>query len=107
LAEKHPSFIWRIPDNQVKLQLTNLKFDQCISSAVSIWENIDSLKDYTYNFLHGTYLKRSREWFKKVEGPQLVIWNVVSEAQPSLKESFERLEYLKKNGPSNYAYGWR
>ena len=61
LAENHPGFIWRISVNQVEPQLTNLGFDEFISSTVSIWNSVDSLKDYTYNFLHGVYLKRSSE----------------------------------------------
>ena len=45
-------------------------------------------------------------WFQKIDGPQLVIWSVNNNDQPTLKESFERLEYLKHNGPSDYAHGW-
>ena len=77
----------------------------CLDAKISFDDNalyrhqdIESLKDYTYNSLHGVYLKRSSEWFQKVEGPQLVICNVVNHAQPTFKESFDRLEYLKKNG---------
>ena len=106
LAERHPGFIWRIPDDQVDTQLTNLGFDKYISATVSVWNDIDSLKDYTYNSLHGMYLKRSSEWFEIIDGPHLVIWNVENNTHPTFKESFARLEYLKDNGPSDYAYGW-
>ena len=106
LAENHSGFIWRIPDNQSELQLSDLGFDKMISATVSVWANIDSLKDYTYNSLHGFYLKRSSEWFKKIDGPQLVIWNIENNNQPTFKESFDRLKYLKENGPSDHAYGW-
>ena len=106
LAENHQGFIWRISDSQCQLQLSNLGFDKFISSTVSVWKDLDSLRDYTYNSLHGIYLKRSSEWFKKIDGPQLVIWNVEDDYQPTFRESFDRLEYLKNNGPSDYAYGW-
>ena len=106
LAEKHPGFIWRIPDNQSKSQLSDLGFDKLISSTVSVWKDTDSLKDYTYNSMHGLYLKKKNKWFKKVDGPQLVMWNVADNYQPTFKESFHRLEYLKDNGSSDYAYGW-
>ena len=107
LAEKHPGFIWRIPNNLAKLQLNKLGFNEFISSTVSVWDNIESLEDYTFNSLHGDYLKRNLEWFEKVKGPQLVIWNVENDAQPTFKESFDRLEYLKNYGPSDYAYTWK
>ena len=106
LAENHPGFIWRISNDQSKSQLSDLGFDKLISTTVSVWKDITSLKDYTYNSLHGFYLKRSSEWFKKIEGPQLVIWRVENNDQPTFKESFDRLKYLKDNGSSDYAYGW-
>ena len=59
LAEDHPGFIWRIPDEETKKQLLELGFDELISSTVAVWDNADSLKDYTFNSLHGIYLKRS------------------------------------------------
>ena len=107
LAENHPGFIWRISDNQSESQLFDLGFDKLISSTVSVWSDIKSLEDYTYNSLHGFYLKRKSEWFEKIDGPQLVIWNVKDNEQPTFKEAFDRLGYLKENGPSDYAYGWK
>ena len=107
LAESHPGFIWCITDNQSELQLSDFGFEKLISSTVSVWRDIESLKDYTYNSLHGVYLKRSLEWFKKIEGPQLVIWNVENDDQPTFKESFDRLEHLKNNGSTDYAYAWK
>ena len=106
LAENHPGFIWRIPDDKLESQLSDLGFDNMISATVSVWVNIASLKDYTYNSLHGLYLKRSSEWFKKINGLQLVIWDIENNVQPTLKESFDRLKYLEDNGPSDHAYGW-
>ena len=106
LAENHTGFIWRISDNNSQSQLSALGFDEFISSTISVWNNIESLKDYTYNSLHGVYLKRSSEWFEKIDGPQLVIWNVENKDQPTFKEAFDRLEHLKNNGPTDYAYSW-
>jgi len=107
LAENHPGFIWRIPDAEAEKQLLELGFDELTSSTVSVWNNLDSLKDYTFNSLHSVYLNRSLEWFKKVEGPQLVIWDIANDHQPTFKESFNRLEYLNNNGTTDYAYGWK
>ena len=51
--------------------------------------------------------KDAVKWFKKIDGPQLVIWNVENDDQPTFKESFYRLEHLKNNGPTDYAYAWK
>ena len=49
LAESHPGFIWRIPDNQSELQLADIGFDKLISSTVSVWDNLGSLKYILYS----------------------------------------------------------
>jgi len=106
LAELHQGFIWRIPDVEANAQLQNLGFDNMISSTVSIWETIDDLKAYTYETLHGDFIKRKSKWFENVEGPQLVIWNVEPKDRPTFEHAFERLEALKRDGPTENAYGW-
>lgn len=73
LAEKHYGFIWCISYKEIKSQLINLGFDEFISATVSVWDNLDLLKNHE---------------------------------QPSFKESFDRLEYLKINSSSDYTYDW-
>lgn len=106
LAEEHPGFIWRVPDEQAAEQLQALNFDEKISATVSVWKSVDALKDYTFNSLHGEYLKRSDEWFDPVDGPQLVIWTVEPSSRPGFAEAFDRLEALKNFGPTQDTYGW-
>jgi hypothetical protein len=106
LAEKHYGFIWCISYKEIKSQLINLGFDEFISATVSVWDNLDLLKNFIYNSLHGIYLKRSYEWFEKIDGPSFVIWSVKNHEKPSFKESFDRLEYLKINSSSDYTYDW-
>lgn len=106
LAELHRGFIWRIPDDEAASQLSALNFDDRTSSTVSVWESVEALKEYTFESLHGRYFDRKSEWFEGVEGPQLVIWDVEPASRPTFKEAFDRLEILKQDGPSNFAYGW-
>lgn len=106
LAENHPGFIWRIPDGIIATELKAGGFNSQISATVSVWRSVNDLHDYTFNSLHGAYLGRTAEWFEKVDGPQLVIWDVEDDARPSFKEAWERLHHLKQNGPSAQGYGW-
>ena len=106
MAEDHAGFIWRIPDTEAASQLSALGFDDKTSATVSVWEDVASLRQYTFETLHGEFLKRSSEWFETVDGPQLVIWDVAHDAQPSFKEAFGRLDDLKQNGQDANAYGW-
>lgn len=106
LAETHPSFVWRIPDDEAVSQLEALGKDNRISSTVSVWETVDALREYTFESLHGQYLNRTNEWFETVSGPQLVIWDVESAHRPTFKEAFDRLAILSRDGPTVEAYGW-
>ena len=106
LAEAHPGFIWRMPDDAVALQLPALGFDDRVSATVSVWRSVGDLRDYTFNSRHGGFLDRKAEWFEAVEGPQLVIWDVDVDARPDFAEAFARLDHLRRHGDGAHARGW-
>ncbi|MEX0305217.1 MAG: DUF3291 domain-containing protein [Leisingera sp.] len=106
LAEAHPGFLWRIPDEAAAAELQELGHDSQISATVSVWDSVSALRDYTFNSEHGAFLDRKADWFDPVAGPQLVIWDVQPDARPSFREAFDRLDTLKRDGPSPTAYGW-
>lgn len=106
LAETHTGFIWRLPDEEVTAQLQDLNFNDRVSATISVWDSVDALKAYTFDTIHGEYMERSAEWFEKVDGPQLVIWDVETTTRASFREAFERLDMLKRDGPTSAAYGW-
>ena len=106
LADAHPGFLWRIPDEAAATDLAELGYDDRTSATVSVWRSVDDLRDYTFNSLHGEFLDRKGEWFEKVDGPQLVIWNVEADARPDFREAFDRLDHLRTYGDSDHAYGW-
>ena len=106
LAEIHRGFVWRIPDNDAERQIHELGFGDTISATVSVWTTVEALRDYAFGSLHGQFLGRKETWFEQVRGPQLVIWDVEDNIRPTFKDAFEKLEVLKKNGPTEAAYGW-
>lgn len=106
LAEKHPGFVWRIPDSAIAAELKAHGFDDRMSATVSVWKSVDNLRDYTFNSLHGAYLDRRSEWFDVVDGPQLVVWAVDGGARPTFAEAWTRLLEMKEHGPSEHGHGW-
>ncbi len=105
-AERRPGFIWRIPDEEGAKQLKSLGFGDRTSATVSVWRDVSSLRDYTFNKSHGIYFDRRAEWFEKVDGPQLVIWEVDSDARPDFAKAFKKLKELEENGPTDRVFGW-
>jgi hypothetical protein len=106
LAEEHQGFIWRIPDAAAAKQLQALGHDKKTSATVSVWQTVEALRHYTFESLHGEYLRRAGEWFEAVGGPQLVIWEVDQTTQPNFQEAFDHLETLRRQGSSTDIYGW-
>lgn len=104
LAEDAPGFVWRIGADQLAAELADLGYDDKTSATVSVWQSIGGLRQYTYEGAHSMYLNRSQEWFKNVDGPQLVIWQVESDSQPSFFDAQKRLDHLKQHGPTDYAH---
>ena len=45
LAESHPGFIWRMPDDHVARDLAALGHDEKVSATVSVWECVADLRD--------------------------------------------------------------
>lgn len=105
-AEAHPGFVWRLPDAAAADELQALGHDALVSATVSVWTDVAALRAYTFGGRHGAFLERASGWFQKVAGPQLVIWNVDSDARPGFAEAFERLETLRREGPGATAFGW-
>ncbi len=106
IAEEAPGFIWRIDEDQLATELARSGFCELTSATVSVWHSLEDLRKYTYDTEHGLFLKRTREWFEAVDGPQLVIWSVKPDAEPDFFEAKKRLDHLRHHGPSEYAYGW-
>lgn len=106
LAETHSGFIWRIPDIVAAAELADLGYDSKLSATVSVWKDVASLRDYTFNSLHGVYLERASEWFEPVAGRQLVMWNVDATARPSFREAFKMLDMRNQEPASQVAFGW-
>ena len=106
LAESSPGFIWRVPEEKIAEDLTAGGFDRRTSATVSVWQTYDDLHCYTFQSAHGQFVDRRREWFERVEGPQLVIWNVAAGDRPGFAEALRRLDHLKTHGATPHAFGW-
>ncbi len=106
LAEQHPGFIWRIPDDDAARQLGQLGHDNRLLATVSVWDTVEALHDFTFSHDHGAYFDQRAKWFEPVAPPQLVLWDTLPTARPTFEEAFRRLERLKTEGPSPSAYQW-
>jgi len=100
LAEESPGFIWRLigePDEPSP-------WNDMIIINMSVWENIETLKDFTYHTAHSYFVRSRKKWFEHLGRPHYVMWWVDEGHIPTLAEAAEKLDLLNKNGPSRAAF---
>ncbi len=106
LSDKAPGFVWRLQTE--KGDATGIRgFDNPLKVLnMSVWESIQSLKNFVYRSEHVDFYRRSKQWFTPVDEPTTVLWWVPSGHIPSVDEGIERLNYLTVHGPSEYAFSF-
>ena len=107
LAEKSRGFVWRLKDEYGSAVSIEAFDDPLIIVNMSVWETVEDLRNYVFNSDHVDILRKRKDWFEKYEGNHLVMWWIEPNHIPTLDEAKERLEYLDKNGESEYAFTFK
>ncbi|MEM8860402.1 MAG: DUF3291 domain-containing protein [Chloroflexota bacterium] len=107
IADSSPGFIWRLQSDQGNAMDIQAFSDPYIAINMSIWENAETLFEYTYKSPHTEYLRRRKEWFEPYGTNHACLWWVKAEHKPSATEGVARLEYLNEHGPTPYSFTFR
>jgi len=67
IADAAPGFVWRLQSEEGDATSIRIFDDDTILVNMSLWEDIDSLKNYIYKTQHVNYLRRRKEWFELYE----------------------------------------
>jgi Domain of unknown function (DUF3291) len=103
LADASDGFRWRLEAEEEQAISSPLFGDDVIVN-MSVWRDLDALRDFVYNTAHTGIMKRRREWFAQAAQAYVVLWWVPSGHRPSLSEAADRLEQLRQRGPSSTAF---
>lgn len=104
VADAAPGFVWRLQDDSGDATAIDAYGDPMLIINLSVWEDIDSLRAFTYDGLHRQALQQRAEWFTGRDGPHLALWWVAAGHIPSIAEAVERLDILRARGPSPHAF---
>ena len=74
---------------------------------LSVWEDVDSLKQFVFDTAHAAIMKRRQEWFERMGQSYLVLWWVPAGDRPTLDDAKDRLARLRDEGPSPDAFTFR
>jgi Domain of unknown function (DUF3291) len=111
LADSSEGFVWRlVGDGEGSNDATSLRpfdDDSTLLINMSVWTDLEGLKNYVYKSVHTDFLKRRAEWFEKMRDVIVVLWWIPEGHIPTVQEAKERLERLRKNGSNEFAFSFR
>ena len=106
LADDSPGFVWRLQTEEGDAtELRPLGENTIIN--LTVWRDIEALKDYVYRSAHVEFMRRRKEWFERMSDAYMVLWWVRAGHIPTLQEAIARLEHLRQHGPSAHAFTFR
>jgi hypothetical protein len=107
LAEAAPGFVWRLQTDAGNATDIHAFDDELLLLNMSVWESIETLRAFTYTTAHTAVLRRRREWFDRLEVAHLVLWWIPAGHVPTIAEALERLDALRRDGPTPAAFTFR
>lgn len=108
LADRSPGFVWRLQTSAGNATYFRpYPEDDGILLNMSVWESIETLKDYVYKTAHKQLLQHRHEWFEKFSGVYLALWWVPAGHIPSIDEAKKRIAHLNAHGPTQFAFNFK
>ena len=105
-AEARRGFVWRLKDEGGNATSFRIFDDDRWLVNMSVWESLQSLRDFIASTGHLRIMRRRGEWFETLAEATTVLWWVPRGHTPTLDEAVQRLEHLRHHGPSEKAFGF-
>lgn len=107
IAEQSEGFVWRLKDESGDATSIKLFDDPNMIVNMSVWDNVDALKNFIFRTHHRDFMRRKGEWFHRLAEDTYVLWWVQDNHQPTPEEALERLQHLRENGDTPYAFTFK
>jgi uncharacterized protein DUF3291 len=107
LADGSPGFVWRLQTDSGDATSIKVYDDDFIIVNLTVWESVETLREFVYKNAHYGVLRDRKRWFEKFDGPYYALWWVPAGQLPSIEAGKERLDYLRQHGDSAYAFSFK
>ncbi len=104
LADKASGFIWRLQTADGDATSIQAFEDPTLIVNMSVWEDIDSLRNYVYKSIHVELVRDRDAWFSKMLQAHQALWWVPAGHTPCVEEGKNRLQHIEENGPTEHAF---
>ena len=105
LAETSQGFVWT-PAGDEAGDPVAVFGNPLVLANMSTWRSLEELRRFVYEGLHADALRQRREWFDAIDGPAYVLWWAARGHRPAWIEAKERLQHLKRHGPTSHAFNF-
>jgi len=107
LADGSPGFVWRLQTADGDATALRPYDDDRLLINMSVWESLETLRNFVYSSRHLDLLRRRREWFERLADHILVLWWVPAGHIPTVDEAKQRLDSLRRDGPGPEAFTFK
>lgn len=107
MADRAPGFVWRLQTEDGDATALRPYDDDWILVNMSVWENVEALHDYVYRSAHVEVMRDRRQYFEKMTEAFMALWWIPAGHRPSVAEAKERLEHLRRHGPTAHGFTFR
>ncbi len=104
LADHSPGFVWRLQTAEGDATSIQAFDDPLLIVNMSVWTDLESLKNYVYKTNHVELIRDRSAWFHKLTKSHQVLWWVPIGHLPTVEEGKARLQHLDENGSSESAF---
>ncbi len=106
LADAAPGFVWRLQTEDGDATAIDF-FGADYLVNMSVWRDVESLRDYAFRSAHKEVLSRRAEWFDRMQEAYSVMWWIPAGSTPTLEQAAERLQILRERGPCASAFTFK
>ncbi len=107
LADQAPGFVWRLQSESGNATDIDVGGAPLFLVNMSVWTSAEALFEFVYKTAHRQIMVQRRQWFEKPVDLYQVLWWVPAGHTPQPQEGLDRLEELKRNGPSVRAFNFK
>jgi hypothetical protein len=107
LADASPGFVWRLTGAGNDATDIQAFEDPMVAMNMSVWDSLEALAAFAYRSAHRDFMRRRREWFEAPAEAYMALWWVTAGHRPTPAEGRARLEALRRDGPTPFAFSFR
>jgi len=107
LADDSPGFVWRLQTEDGDATALRPFDDDLVLVNLAVWESLEALRAFVYSSAHVQVLRQRRDWFERLTEAHMALWWVEPGHLPTVAEAIDRLERLRREGPSPAAFTFR